>query len=442
MKRIVIYAPPYLKDGGGNWTRYGMATVSVRVQILRVPGTADEQILADRTVTAVLNEATYSAAYGPLHSCDELGWNNAFNVHWGAATASTTGDMPTGPLTGMSRSIPRDLSASPKVDLIFGHLSAATFSQLAANLQAKFIEDPWFRFFAGLDVQQWSGLGSPQVYPPNPAPIPSNQDESNKFQDYPNVACPEFAYDTWKAIARSGGSDVHYYAWSGATDFFLENGVGTARSFHDLTNGKSGLQFFDTRDGLAPHGFDAGNVASNATPEIYITDNSYGTAGFLYVNTEMWRVAGSPRRPATFTFPGEPFRDTNENGVKDPGEDEWINLHYTGVSDISAPIKVDSADTYDATLPPPATPAPVWNPLGPSVPGTAIIWGILYVTGQFDPGGTPTYDGSVITYAGTPTGVKSPGTASFFWDPHLKDNKPPGEWSLPRVIITRWETDE
>jgi hypothetical protein len=161
----------------------------------------------------------------------------------------------------------------------------------------------------------------------------------------------------------------------------------------------------------------------------------------LYVNTELWRVNGSPGQQAKFTFPGEPFRDLNENGVKDPTETEWINLRYTGLADRDDPLVVDKDDTFDASVPPPATPVPVWNELGPSVPGVAIVWGILYVTGEFDATGTPNYDGSVVTYAGTPAGVKTAGTANFYWDPHLKDNRPPAEWSLPRVIITRWETD-
>jgi type II secretory pathway pseudopilin PulG len=439
IKRIDVYAPPYLDSGSGNWVRYGVATVSTRVQILRNPGASDEQIMADRTVTAVLNETPFGGAFGPLHSCDELGWNNAFRVHWGPATAGTTSNVPVGVRNGMSRSIPRDVPPTPKLDTLHGHLSPsgdATWIALVAQLEGKTIEDPWFRFFAGLDVQNWSALGSPQVYPPGPA----YQDESNKFQNYPNVPCPEFNYETWKTIAKSGGSDVHYYAWDTGSRF-RENAAGLAAEFEALTDGKTGLFFFDTRDGLAPHDFDSSNVATNLTPQIKIQGGNYGTRGFLYVNTSMWRVDGSPGKPATFTFPGEPFRDENENGVKDAGEG-WINLRYTGVTDLDDTLVVDSADTYDPSIPPPATLLPVWNAKGPSVTHDALVWGILYVTGQFDADGTPYYDGSVITYAGTETGAKSAGTANLYWDPTIKDRWPPPGWDLPRVIITRWQTDE
>jgi hypothetical protein len=344
----------------------------------------------------------------------------------------------------MSRSIPRDLPPTPKVDALHGHLVPAGDSDwdaIKANLEDQAVEDPWFRFFAGQSVQNWSGLGSPQVYPP----LIGGQDRSNRFQDYPYVPCPDFNYETWKAIAKSGGSDVHYYAWAGGTRF-SENGTGPAREFKNITDsptGESGLFFFDTRDGLAPHDFDASNVAANLTPEIRITDPNYGTRGFLYVNTTKWGVNGAPGRSATFTLPGEPFRDVNENGVKDPTED-WINLRYGAgaISDINSVIYVDDNDTYDATIPPPATPVKVWNPLGPSVPHNAIVWGILYLSGQFEADGTPYYDGSVITFAGTETGAKTPGTASLYWDPMLKENWPPPNWDLPRVIITGWQTDE
>ena len=439
IKSITIYAPPYLNSGGGNWVRYGVATVGTRVQILKHPGATDEEILSDRTVTAVLNETPYGGAFGPLHSCDELGWDNEFRVHWGPATAGTTGNVPTGPSNGMSQSIPRDLPPSPRTDTLHGHLSPmgdAAWNDIRTALDGKTIEDPWFRFFAGLDVQNWSARPSPQVYVPGTL----NPDESNKFQNYPNVVCPEFNYDTWKTIAKSGGSDVHYYAWDNGSKF-RENAFGAGAEFEDLTNGKTGLFFFDTMDGLAPHDLDASNVAANLTPQVRINNGGYGTRGFLYVNTKIWRVQGSPGRPATFTFPGEPFRDKNENGIRDAGEPP-INLRYSTITAIDSPLVVDATDTYDTTIPPPATPAPVWNPKGPSVTHDAIVWGILYLSGQFDASGTPYYDGSVITYAGTETGAKTAGTASLYWDPALNENWPPPDWGLPRVIITGWQTTE
>jgi len=432
IRTIDVYAPPYLDSGGGHWVRYGVATVTTRVQILRNPGAANEQVMADRTVTAVLNETPFGGAFGPLHSCDELAWSNAFKVHWGSATAVSTGDMPVGPYSGMARSIPRDIPPTPRLDLLPGHLSPSqegTWTALVNGLEGRPVDDPWFRFFAGLGVQNWSAWGSPQVWPPT-----TTQDESNKFQNYPNVPCPVFDYETWKSIASSGGSDVHYYAFDRATSLFREGGSGTPQTFMSATDDKTGVFFFDTRDGLPPHDFDASNVAGNLTPEIRIPGGVYGTRGLLYVNTVMWRVSGSPGRPATFTMPGEPFRDENENGAYDTGE-EWINLNYASIANINDPLSVKASDAYGGSI-------PFRNARGPAFTHDAIVWGILYVTGQFDASGTPFYDGSVITYAGTETGVKTVGTADLYWDPAIRDAWPPAGWNLPRVIITRWQTDE
>jgi hypothetical protein len=95
----------------------------------------------------------------------------------------------------------------------------------------------------------------------------------------------------------------------------------------------------------------------------------------------------------------------------------------------------------DAYGSPPGPPTPIRNALGPKITHDAIVWGILYLAGQFDASGTPYYNGSVITYAGTQTNVKTAGTANLYWDPTIRDNWPPPDWDLPRVIITGWQTD-
>jgi hypothetical protein len=420
--RIDVYAPPYLDTGGGHWVRYGVATISTRVQILRDPDGPAHQVMADRTITAVLNETPYGGAFGPFHSCDEIGWGNQFKVHWGPATAVTTGNMPVGAYNMMSRSVPRDIPATPKVDLLHGHLDSATWSSMKNGLNNLVVDDPWFSFYAGLTVQGWTA--SPQAFPPGI----NGQDDSNRFQEYPNVPCPSFNYDTWKSIAKSGESGVHYYAWASGTSF-REGGSGNTEDFMTATDGKTGVFFFDTRDGLPPHDFDASNVAQNLTPDITIS-GTYGVRGLVYLNAKMWRVTGSPGRPARFTMPGEPFRDLDENGVRDPATEDYINLQYP-VAALDDPIFVKDSD-----------PGKIWNATGPTFNHDAVVWGILYVTGQFDASGTPYYDGSVITYAGTETGVKTVGTASLYWDPTIKTNWPPPDWNLPRVIITRWQTDE
>jgi hypothetical protein len=441
VKKVEVYAPPYL-DIGGTWTRYGMATVKVTVQVVKTVGGAD-QILAERVVKAVLNETPFPGPYGPLHSCEELVWNGEFSTHWGAVSAvgpdSAGGDisLPNNWTNKLNASIPRATPPSPKLDLLYGYDNDTNFAAMKTALQAKSIPDPWFQFFAGGDVEPFKSgsYGSPQVV----APIATDVDHSNVFRQFPGgVNCPEFDYDTWKEIARSGGSDVHYFAWDNGTSF-RENATGTATSFESLTDGKTGLFFFDTKDGLAPHDFNSHGVAVNLTPEIKITGNSYGARGFLYMNTLKWTSTGNPGKTITMHWPGEPFQDKNQNGVYDSGEG-WINLNYAGTgpvpvistTDPHAAPKASSADAYGGSV--------TWNNRGPDITGqNAVVWGLLYVSGDFDAQGTPLYYGSVITKSGN-DGTMA-GTPDLFWDTDLKDNWPPPTWDLPRVVITRWETD-
>ena len=61
------------------------------------------------------------------------------------------------------------------------------------------------------------------------------------------VECPDYDYATWKMIATTGTPDVRYYSSAGGTTF-KENGRGVAREFQEITNGREGIYFFDTRD--------------------------------------------------------------------------------------------------------------------------------------------------------------------------------------------------
>ena len=437
IKTIDVYAPPYIDVGGGNWQRFGMATVSTRVQILKNPGAANELLMADRTVVAVLNETPFPGPFGPFHSCDEINFNGEFRLHWGASTAVSAVNPPgsLGNNNKMDLSVPRDAPSTPKLDLIHGYNDNTIFNTLKTNLEAgagKIIDDPWYQFFAGGAVNTWGALPSPQPW----GPIDTDQDKSNRFQNFPGgVGCPLFDYATWKAIAQSGGSDVHYYAWDNG-DSFRQNAVGTSTDFATLTDNKTGLFFFDTTDGIAPHDENSTKVAANLTPQIDISAGSYGTRGFLYLNSVNFSVSGSPGRPVTLTMPGEPFQDTNMNGVKDAGEG-YINLNYNSLTSVSDDIRGSATDDFGN-----GGGGPVYNSKGKTLatPVNALLWGVLYTSGQFDAQGNTAYVGSVVTYAGT-TAPTSAGTPDFYWDPSLKDNWPPIGWDLPRVIITRWQTD-
>ena len=306
------------------------------------------------------------------------------------------------------------------------------------------IDDPWYRYITdGSCTLPWvvqPGGTNQQPYPPGT----TAQDKSNKIQQFGGVGCPEFEYDTWKQIAQSGGSDVHYYAWDNGTEF-RENGVGAPADWTVLTDAKQGLFFFDTMDGLAPHSPDANGVCANLTPDMQVSAN-YGIQGFLYVNTRMWTATGSAGRPATMHWPGEPYRDANENGLYDTGED-WVNLNYATISttdQTAKPVVSAANDPAGDKWVPPGVTAPtnsVYNSRGPDFTATkdVVVWGLTYISGDFDAQGTPLFFGSVVTKSGSHG--KMAGTPDIYWDTDLKDNWPPPGWELPRVIITKWETD-
>jgi hypothetical protein len=421
---IDVYEPPYINISG-TWTRFGMATVKVAVSIYKTAGSTT-QTLASRTVKAVLNETPYPGPYGPLQSCAQLNWNGDFHVHWGTSTA--VGNInPKG--NKLPNSIPRAIPPSPKIDLLYGWQSPAqdaTWNTLKANIEAnQAIDDPWWRLIAGgTDADYYPGITAQQIN----APTTTGPDNSNLFQSMnPLVGCPEFDYQTWKSIAQSGMGDVHYFAWDSGTSF-RENGSGASTDFVTLTDQKVGLYFFDTQDGQPPN---AG--VTNLTPAIQISGGPYLFTGFLYVNMAGWDTKGLSGRPVDFIWPGEPFRDSNQNGVYDAGEG-FINLNYNSISttDRTVSPRGAAADTYGGSV--------TWNKYGPHITGeTASIWGVLYIAGVLDCSGTADYYGSVVTKGGTQD--KMTGTPDLWWDPRLLDNWPPPSWGMPRVIITKWQTD-
>lgn len=427
LETIDLYAPPYIKIGV-DWVRYGITTVRVTAQIIKTVGST-EQVLAQRSVRAVLNETPYPGPFGPLQSCDQIDFNGEFKVHWGPATAVGDSDVPNN-LDKIKKSIPRAAPPNAKIDLLHGYNDPAVFATLKASLETgKEIQDPWFRFLSGGPIVDTSALPSPQPY----APSPTDQDHSNIFQNQPGVTCPEFEYELWREISRSGGSDVHYFTWV-ADDIFQESGYGPQRTFENSTAGKTGLFFFDTRDRSAPRDTNSDKFYENLTPPVRIQGGSYNARGFIYLNSEIFTANGSPGAASTFTMPGEPYVDTNGNGRWDSGE-SWVNLNYNSLADLTSTIRGSATDAFP--LPDGTGPA-VYNKLGKAFTADAMLWGLLYTNGELDSQGSPRVSGSIVTKTGQ---TPSAGTFDIYWDQNLVDNWPPPGWDLPRVVVTRWETD-
>lgn len=441
--RIDIYSPPYV-NVAGTWTRYGMATVKVIARVVQTIG-GTEQVLSERMIKAVLNEMPYPGPFGPLHSCANLEFTGDLTVNWGAASAVGTADL-TNNHDKIRASWPRELPPGERVDALW----TADWANYMAAVDGEVIEDPWFRFLSKdfIDPADLAGavdVLAQQPFPftwTNPNPVgdgewpshdnnPDDGSHSNVFQNMPVVTCPSFEYDLWKTIATSGDNDVHYYVWDNGTSF-KEDGIGAAQTFRAITDNEEGLFFFDTVDGVAPTDTDGDGEFDNLTPEIRITGGTWGSRGFLYLNATEFQTKGVTGRAATFNAPGEPWSDTDTDGVYDVGE-PYINLNYSTLAALSDDFIIDTTDAYGGGV--------MRNDKGPDVAGTAALWGILFNNGRFSPTGNATYYGSVVAKSGVGDTAPAAGTPQMYWDESIIKDWPPSTWELPRVMITRWETD-
>jgi hypothetical protein len=449
--RIDIFAPPYL-DIGGAWTRYGMGTVAVTAVIVRNQG-GTEQVLASRTIRAVLNETPYPGPSGPLHSCSLLETNGDLEAFWGAVQAVGWAD-PSNNHTKIPASLARDLPLTPKIDRLLYWNDDAMFAAYKDKIEDQSggleIEDPWYRFMSAQAINNppicgpATGVNDPQRCPfdwdgvsdlgAEQQPLHTGGVEgshSNVFQNTPVVTCPDFDYETWKAVATSGGSDVHYYAWDNG-DAFRENGFGPARPIREIIDNQEGLFFFDTKDGAPPTDADNDGEYENLTPSIQIAGGTWGFRGFMYLNAEHFQSRGATGRNATVTVPGEPFQDKDGDGMRDPGEN-WINLNFNDIDDFGDTFRGDDDDNFGGSV--------TYNAIGPTFTDTVNLWGILYSNGRVSPTGNARYFGSVIAKSGVGDTSPAAGTAEFYWDESILRDWPPASWDLPRVVITRWETD-
>ncbi len=122
----------------------------------------------------------------------------------------------------------------------------------------------------------------------------------------------------------------------------------------------------------------------------------------------------------------------DQDGVFDPGDGEdWVNLAYPAA--LGLPFPVDSTDTFGGAV--------MRNERGPDIADTAVLWGIIYNNGYFEATGNAKYYGSVISRSGVGELKAAAGTPDLYWDQTITDDFPPDNWNLPRVIVTRWETD-
>ena len=428
--RIEIYAPPIVSIGG-ILTRMGVATVKVTAGIFMLPNTADERQIATRIVKAVVNEIPVPGPVGPLQSCSGLAYTGSFDIKWGAGSSIGDSDLPNN-LDGKAASgMPYSLNDP------FTYINGgSTLASWATAHNGQSVEDPWFKFISGGTIDEATNTNV-QAWPYNAATA-IGSDHSNLFQ-HTVINCPTFDYSLWKSIAQSGMKNIYYYKPTGNN--FQLDGTGTADTFENITNSRSGMMFFDTTDGLAP------NVAgTNLTSAISISGGGWNTAGFLYVNASDFHTTGvgggvnrtvvPPGEPGdgsgfvNFDYPsslggGYTIRDgaVNFETFQDPVTNQW---YCTDASVCTAATRTPAG-------------APVRDVDGLPFTAGISVYGVMYIAGTFSAQGNANYFGSVVAQKGVIDGAGNPG---FYFDERLiKGQWPPPGMALPRVVVSSWQTD-
>jgi type IV pilus assembly PilX-like protein len=429
--RIEVYGPPMLTIGG-NLTRMGVATVKVTAGIFIFPGTAAERQVATRIAKAVVNEIPVPGPVGPLQSCVSLAYTGSFDIHWGTGSTLTNAFIPNSLNVKVNSGLPYALNDP------FTYISGGTtLASWATAHTGQSVEDPWYKFIAGGTIDQATNTNvQPWTWS---AATPIDQDHSNMFQNTV-INCPTFDYSLWKSIAQSGLKNNYYYKWVSGTNFSLD-GTGPSTSFETLTNGKAGILFFDTTDGLAP------DVAgSNLTPAVTINGAGWNTAGFMYANTADFRTTGTGTGVnRTVVPPGEPGDGSGFVNFDYPsslGGGYTIRDGTVNFETFQDPVTGDwyctDASQCDATTRTPAA-SPVKDSTGLAFTAGISVYGVFYLGGTFTAQGNANYFGSVVAQRGVIDGAGDP---AFYFDERLvKGSWPPKGMNIPRVVVSSWQTD-
>lgn len=427
--RIEVYQPPILSIGG-NDTRMGVASIKVTAGVFQYPGTASERQIATRIVKAVVNEIPVPGPVGPLQSCAGLAYTGDFKIHWGAGTSVGNADIPSNLDTKMLSGLPYALN--DPFTYINGADTLASWATAHANQS---IEDPWFKYIAGGTLDE-APNSNPQPWTWSNATALASE-HSNLFQNTV-VNCPTFDYALWKQIAQSGLKNNYYYKWVSGTNYSLD-GTGTSTDIRTVTNGRTGIFFFDTQDSLAP------NVAgTNLTPAMNLSGGTWGVAGFIYFNTANFSTTGLGGVNATFVPPGEPSDASGFVNFDYPGSfaDSYVIKTTANFETFQDPVTgtwycTDAATCTSASR----TPAvgPVQDASGLPFTGAAALSGVLYNSGTFETQGNARYFGSVVAQRGV---IDGGGTPEFWFDERLvKGEWPPKGMAIPRVVVSAWQTD-
>jgi hypothetical protein len=242
--------------------------------------------------------------------------------------------------------------------------------------------------------------------------------------------CPQFDYSYWKQAAQSGGANAYYYASDGpGTGTYRLNGTGPSVTFADAILSGAGLYFFVTATNSVPVDADSNGVYDNlAEPE----SSDGPIRGFVFLNADFTTTGnGASSFSGTTIAPGEPYIDENNNGKFDSGE-YYIDLTYPGSSGGTWTV---NGGTTGGSRQDPSLDA------GTSGKYTTDLnlYGVMYTNGIFSAQGNWVYFGSVVAKGGI---TDITGNPEFWFDERLiKGTWPPDDLTVPKTLITAWQTD-
>lgn len=373
-------------EGG---TRFGLASIRVTATKFQKPDcglyVAGCRVIAERNVKMVIAEWPFPGPQGPIQSNANIATTGNYHIHWGKITSTLDTDLKRPyvsiPWNDAYDRVPFERGYETAPGLIPANTAnvwptnaASASDKLNRNwlweLIGRTFEDPWYQARARGHIVQMAGTNAatdahqyayrnaaldPSVPICNPcgAGKGTTPGQSNMFQyqtknlqrDYTNSLFPRVDYDFWKQVAISAdGQDNIYYLRHVSKDVFRDR-HGNQRTFEEWVNVKAnppagtgakslpGFYFFDTANSMNPQN----NRGGILTPTISISGKGLQMQGFVYINTEEFRVTGNGNDLGSqgyYNMPGEVYRDIGYRQVEEdstkPNYQMWAKQDPAG----------------------------------------------------------------------------------------------------------------
>lgn len=456
VESIALHAPP-LRVQSGQMVRSGVATIDVNVSVRLHEGTAVARQVALAALRGVLADPPYVAlGTAALFAGGVIDLRSGLETRWG--TAAARGDVlvpdaaspasPSGwPRLAAGQVLVPDTDGDGTDDDTDGD-GRADWLEWWSDVDDT-MEDPWFFAVAGGAILPAVPAAGPDdlPWPFDAAQVPAGSsgpwepdtDRSNLMQAASIDPVPGDGRSFWRMASLSGARDHHYFRYDPAAGGWREDGTGAVTDVQAATAGRTGLFFFDTRDGLDPHDDDGDGTPDNLSPPVLLGPG-WWSGGVLYLgaaSVEMTGLVGSGRT-IPVAPPGEPCADLDADGVCSASE-PFIRLGYP--PDPLFPGAAFARVAFDWP-----TSGGTRLVTGPSRDTPIAFEGVLIVAGDLRPGGDANILGTVLAGGSARPdpagGVSTTGTLRVLAAPGTGSGTgPPSRSGAPRTAFVAIDTD-